>query len=113
MLRWCPGCPPGFLPDGAFAWRDTPGGSEDGGFDELVEFWFNCTVSRATCASSTVIRSSAHASFASRSAMRATSAGSRWATPWVDHAAAHLSIPQRKRSQGWVISVSGRQTSTP
>jgi len=82
MLRLCPGCPPGFRPDGDFAWRGIPGGSEDGGFEEFVEFWVSCAI----VLSSIAIRSSAHASFASSSAIRATSAGSRSATPSVDHA---------------------------
>jgi hypothetical protein len=55
----CPGCPPRFLPFGFFATRDTPGPSDDGGFDEFVEFSpSRASRSRTRSRSSTVVRSS-------------------------------------------------------
>src|SRR6185312_3383424 len=46
-LRW-PGCPPRFRGDGGLGgFRFRPIGSEDGGLDELVEFWLSLASSSA------------------------------------------------------------------
>ena len=77
MRRLCPDCPPGLRPDGGFLRRITHPGSEDGGLEEFVEFWLSWALSCATWASSSAIRPNVHVSSASRSPMRAMSAGSR------------------------------------
>jgi len=44
----CPRCPPRFFPVGRFGGaRLTDGGSDEGGFDELEEFWFSRDLSSA------------------------------------------------------------------
>ena len=63
--------------------RDTPGGSDEGGFDELVEFWFRRAFSSSTSDSSEEILKSAARRSVSSSAMR-WSRGSA-VTPRVDH----------------------------
>ena len=96
----------GLRPVGFEGQRPTLGGSEEGGFEELVEFWpslasnsairaraaCNCPVSMETWASSSVMRASRAASWASSSAMRA-SLGSAQVTPYADHILACDSIP--------------------
>ena len=70
---WCPGCPPGFRPlRFFFGGNFTDGGSLDGGFDELLEFWFSRRSRASSRASSSCTRARSAAFSDSRSWIRAT-----------------------------------------
>jgi hypothetical protein len=96
----CPGCPPCARPVGVFLPRSTPGGSDDGGFDEWLEFCRN----RATSASSSAIRFSAIPSLANAAASSCVSSAMRWSrgsfsnvTQAADHEPIAVSISSSER----------------
>jgi hypothetical protein len=73
----CPGCSPGLRPDGCDGLRTTPGGSDDGGLDELVEFCWSCASKEETFASSSAIRANAHCNCLVSLALSASSSAMR------------------------------------
>jgi hypothetical protein len=89
---WClwPGCPPRLRSLRSPSRLGAPGGSDDGGFDELLEFCRNL----ATSASSSATRASNFVTNALRSAI-SRSRGSLVGTTTVDHRLIPVSIPER------------------
>jgi hypothetical protein len=76
--RAWPRCPPGWRPEaGRGGWRLTVGGSEEGGWEEPVEFWFNRSSrpSIGRCCWRTLACSSATSARSAR--MRAPASGGR------------------------------------
>ena len=96
----CPGCPPRARPIGFFVPRPAPGGSDDGGFDELLEFCRN----PATSAARTATRFSAISSLANAAARSCVNSTLRWSrgsvsdvTQRVDHERIALPVPSSER----------------